>query len=290
MRRNVREVVGRAGAAPRQDGEPPESSRGRRLPAVETVTTPPKTTAAKKNKEPAGKRKLTPMPRKPLVVPEPPPAPPAAAAAPSLPRDGLRERLQRGALDRSTLEDPAVVHRLRTEAAILKDVAFQGYMVEAAGLDGSLTSVGARLHLLQFRASAGSPEDPVEQMLLDLLALARVRVGRLHALAESSKTPELTRAYLGAANRMTSEICKTVLTLIAYRGSGVVPGGQENHDTELASNHTGGANVRPTEPTAGGRRPSESGTPRAADRGRAATPARGRPSKPAVAEVDRPID
>lgn len=221
--------------------------------------------ASAPRKMPTSNKNLPLIPAAPLAAAET--APPSVEASPPLDsEESVRERLHRGALDRTLLKDPAAMDRIRKEAAVLKDVAFQGSMVEAAGLDDSLTSLGARLHLLQFRAAAGSPKDPVEQLLLDMLALARVRVGRIHALAECSKSPELTRAYLSAGNRMMSEICKTVLTLVAYREStGRAPCDQEKADTELVSNRTGEPDERDTESSAGSGRPTEPKAPRSAD-------------------------
>ena len=156
-----------------------------------------------------------------------------SAAPPNTPLDAIN----RQALDRRVLDDPAVAARVRREVAVLKDVLFQGEFLAAAGLDKEVSSLGARAHLLQFREAAGGPTDPVEQLLLDVLALARVRVARVHALAEQTTSPELIRVYLNTGCRLMSEISKTALALAVYRGQskGNAPAAPENPNSELAS-------------------------------------------------------
>ena len=150
------------------------------------------------------------------------------------------DRINRRALDREVLEDPAVVARVRREAAAIRDALFPASFLEAAGLGKDISMIGGRLHLLQFREAAGASTDPIETLLLDMLALARVRVARVHALAETTTSPELIKTYLATGCRLMSEINKTVLTLAAYRDQarGVSSGGTVPH-TELGSNDGG---------------------------------------------------
>jgi hypothetical protein len=115
--------------------------------------------------------------------------------------------------------DRQAVAEARREEALLSDKLFPMSFREAAGLENVVTILGTRMHLLCFRKAAGNPSDPVEQTLLDMLALARMRLGRVHAAAEKSVGPEAARVYLSAGNRLMGETCKTVLTLAAYRKS-----------------------------------------------------------------------
>ncbi|MGL6094312.1 MAG: hypothetical protein ACRC7O_00740 [Fimbriiglobus sp.] len=112
---------------------------------------------------------------------------------------------------------------------MLRDRAFQVDFVTAAGLGDVVGAEGVRAHLYEFRLAAGNPADPVEALLLDVLALSKHRLGRLHATAEEAESPDAARVFLGAAGRLTAEICRTVTTLSAYRAAG-------RSDTELTSN------------------------------------------------------
>jgi hypothetical protein len=53
-----------------------------------------------------------------------------------------------------------------------------------------------RFFLKRFREEAGSPQDAVEKILIDQLAVAHLKVGELYALsAESLRTFWLSRSY-----------------------------------------------------------------------------------------------
>ena len=54
--------------------------------------------------------------------------------------------------------------------------------------------------------------------VLDLLALARMRLGRVHAAAEQAVGPEAARVYVSACNRLKGETCKTVFRLGCQKG------------------------------------------------------------------------
>jgi len=151
------------------------------------------------------------------------------------------DKINRNALNRSVLDDADSASRVRREAVALRDTVFPSEFLAAAGLDKAVSTLGARLHLLQFREAAGGPTDPVEQLLLDILALARLRVARVHALAEQATSPELIRTYLNTGCRLMSEISKTVLTLAAYRSQsrGTTPAATKTLNTELGSNSGG---------------------------------------------------
>ena len=168
-------------------------------------------------------------------------APTEPAVAPGS-RIGALEKINRRALDRDVLTDPQLAARVRREAVSIRDAVFPAEFVEAAGLDSVVSTVGGRLHLLQFRVAAGDPADPVEQLLLEVLAFARMRFARVHALAEQAKSPEMIRVYLNTGCRLMSEIAKTVLTLSAYRSDRqgeIGAGGRRKPAAELGSKPEG---------------------------------------------------
>jgi len=108
---------------------------------------------------------------------------------------------------------------LGLQVEVLRDTRFAIDLIAASGLGGKVDPISARLHLARFRNGSGLPTDPVERFLLDLLALARVRVGRVAAQAELAGKSEVARIYLSAFNQLVGAACNTVSTLAAYRAS-----------------------------------------------------------------------
>jgi len=103
------------------------------------------------------------------------------------------------------------------QAAVVRNVYFPGQMIIALGLDGTINLIAARLFLEQFRHDAGASEDPVERLLLDQLALAHLRLGRLQAQAEQAQQLEFKKLYLDAVARLLGEVSKMALVLPEYR-------------------------------------------------------------------------
>ena len=133
--------------------------------------------------------------------------------------DGFADGANGEAQDRSASDRQAEAALLNREEAVLSDNSFAVLFREAVGLENAISIRGTQLHLIRFREAAGKPSDPVEKTLLDMLALGRLRLGRVHASAEKAGSPEAARVYLSAANRLMGEICKTALTLAEYRKS-----------------------------------------------------------------------
>jgi hypothetical protein len=67
------------------------------------------------------------------------------------------------------------------------------------------------------RRDAGDPADPVEQMLLEQVALAHHAVGQLFMKASAAETVGAAGVYLAAATRLTAEVRKTAVALKEYR-------------------------------------------------------------------------
>jgi hypothetical protein len=107
------------------------------------------------------------------------------------------------------------------QAAILRDGAAAAYLygATAAVLGRGVSLPGCQLYLGDLMREAGSPADPVEQMLLEQLALAHHAIGQLHVRAGASQTAEAAEAYAGAAARLLAEFRRTSLALKAYRNS-----------------------------------------------------------------------
>lgn len=114
---------------------------------------------------------------------------------------------------------PEAVATWNRQAAFLNNLLFPTQMLHALGVSDDLTVSAARVYLLNFRQDAGEPQDPVERVLLDQIAMSHLRVGRFHALAEETSNIELKSMYVGAATRLLREITRTVGALVTYRAS-----------------------------------------------------------------------
>ncbi len=118
-----------------------------------------------------------------------------------------------------TLDDPAILAGLDHQAAIVSNALFPMDAVHALSLREDVSVTGMRVFLAQFRQDAGATGDVIERLLIDQLALAHFRAGRLHALAEETTQLEFRRLYIAAAARLLTAICQTVDTLRNYRDS-----------------------------------------------------------------------
>ncbi len=73
------------------------------------------------------------------------------------------------------------------------------------------------LYMQQLLKDAGSPGDPVEQMLVEQLAMAHHNIGRLHANAAVVKDLQQIKAYNSAAVRLLAEFRRMAEALRTYR-------------------------------------------------------------------------
>lgn len=69
----------------------------------------------------------------------------------------------------------------------------------------------------QLLAEAGAPQDPVEKMLLEQLAVAHLRILELHTSAGRSKEAEFIAIYNAAAVKLLGEMRRTAEALKKYR-------------------------------------------------------------------------
>ena len=66
-------------------------------------------------------------------------------------------------------------------------------------------------------AGCGSPNDPIEVMLIEQLALAHLNIGRLHFRSATADGLEGARVYGALAIGLTGELRRTAIALQAYR-------------------------------------------------------------------------
>jgi hypothetical protein len=120
------------------------------------------------------------------------------------------------ASDADTARNARTQKAARQAEAIGKKL-FPAFMATALGMDRFFESAGYKLFLEQMLEDCGSPTDPVEQMLIQQLALCHFRVGQLHASAGEAKSSEAAKLYNSIAARLLGEFRRTALALCAYR-------------------------------------------------------------------------
>ena len=181
---------------------------------------------------------------------------------------------------------PAVEHFARQ----LSETAGALFMfASVGGVFAQVEPAAFKLYRDRLLLAAGNPDDPVEIMLLEQIALAHLNIGRLHLKSATAEGLEAAKAYGGMAIALTGEFRRIALAVAAYRASalqkkppsaGVVQEGagdvatvapvldQEARNSELGSNGEAGD---------GGSIPFEEPAPR-----------RGRPAKRGEAEGAHP--
>ena len=89
-------------------------------------------------------------------------------------------------------------------------------MASAVGFS-DLQAEGFFQYLVWMLKEAGSPRDPLEQILLCQTALAHFRVGVLHTSAAVATDRDAVEVYANAATRLTGELRRLALTVAEYR-------------------------------------------------------------------------
>jgi hypothetical protein len=117
------------------------------------------------------------------------------------------------------LTDPAVVAGLSRQAMVLSNVFFPAQVITALSLGDQASVAAVRLFLAQFRVEAGGPRDAVEQVLLDQLIVAHLKIGELYALGAETTKLEFKQLYSNTASKLIAAVCQLVSTLASYRTS-----------------------------------------------------------------------
>jgi hypothetical protein len=134
------------------------------------------------------------------VASEPPvPSPVASPPAPSSPPP----RLSLEAIER--------------QADILRRVIYPSLMATAFKFDRLVGPSAFRLYLDQMRADTGNSNDPMEEILLEQVALAHFRAGQLVSMAGGADSLEAIDMYNRGATRLMAEVRKTIGAWQDYR-------------------------------------------------------------------------
>ncbi|MEI8374135.1 MAG: hypothetical protein WCJ35_15030 [Planctomycetota bacterium] len=116
-----------------------------------------------------------------------------------------------------TAMQQAAMEKAEHQADLIRDVAFAALIAGSVPFGKEVGGSGFKLYLDKLRRESGDPSDPIERMMVEQIAMAHFRIGQLHARAESAKTSEESKIFLGAAARLTSEFRRLALALKQYR-------------------------------------------------------------------------
>lgn len=106
-----------------------------------------------------------------------------------------------------------------SHALNLHDVAAAGslYWVVSTTLSDKISPEAFKQYRDILLEDAGNPNDPIEKMLIEQLALAHFSIGRLQIKACSMEVPKLAIAYADAATRLLAEFRRCSLALESFR-------------------------------------------------------------------------
>lgn len=119
-----------------------------------------------------------------------------------------------GAPPSSASQEP--LSRPERDARVLDEVFLPSALHSIINLE-DIGPLGAKAHVENFIRNAGSPADPVEGLLLQMLLLVHHRLVRLHEHAARATGTEAIKILNAAAARLTSEYRRLALALKAYR-------------------------------------------------------------------------
>ena len=115
-------------------------------------------------------------------------------------------------------EEPVCPFSVEQQAEGAKRLVLPAALASALRLDRFIQNKGYRRFLDNLLKEAGSPTDPLEVMMIELLALCYLRAAEVHGRAGQATELEAVAQYNGAAVRLTAEFRKTLLALKVYRG------------------------------------------------------------------------
>lgn len=114
-------------------------------------------------------------------------------------------------------------------AELLREGIFPALMASALGLDSYVETPAFRVFLQRLMEDLGNPQDPIEKMLAEQLALAHFRIAQLHIGAGQAKSHEAVKLYNTVCARMLGEFRRSCLALRALR----VPSTVETKSTRV---------------------------------------------------------
>jgi len=105
--------------------------------------------------------------------------------------------------------------RAEAQAVALRDGLTASYLSQMTG--GQANRAVMTAYMKNFVGDSKHPQDPVERVMLESLALAHVRLGKLQVQADGATTQDSQKILNTAALRFMGEIRKTALAIRQYR-------------------------------------------------------------------------
>lgn len=103
-------------------------------------------------------------------------------------------------------------------AEVLRQNLFASLMAGALSLDRCGIETSAfKTYLQRFMDDLGSPQDPIERMMAEQVALAHFRIAQLHVGAAESQSLEAIKLYNSTASRLMGEFRRTCIALHLIR-------------------------------------------------------------------------
>lgn len=112
-----------------------------------------------------------------------------------------------------------VAQRAAQQAEILRVAYVPAALAAALNMDGRIDGNACRIYLDRFLEDAGDPSDPVQRVLLEQVAVLRLRLADLHTQAARAKSVEATKILTGATARLLGEVRRLAVTLRELKGS-----------------------------------------------------------------------
>lgn len=111
------------------------------------------------------------------------------------------------------------LEKYRREAAIIAQYFPGSALAVIAGksLSANVSAGGFQVYLASVLGACGSPQDPLEAMMMQQLVQAHFRITDLNAQSATETAPETTAIYTAAASRLMAEFRRSMLALKACR-------------------------------------------------------------------------
>jgi len=106
-----------------------------------------------------------------------------------------------------------------SQAQYVRETAAAAYLYATVhfSLDKSVSLDALKLYREQLLEEAGNPDDPIEIMMIEQLALAHLSIGRLRIYSCAAADVQMITAYGDAATRLLAEFRRCTLALEEYR-------------------------------------------------------------------------
>ena len=105
------------------------------------------------------------------------------------------------------------------DATIVSEMSVAGVLSVVVGknLQNAVRPAGFKIYRDDFLKASGAPEDPLEVVMLEQIAVAHHRILSLHAEAAQAETAEMIEVLNAAATKLAAELRRLCLAVREYR-------------------------------------------------------------------------